>query len=126
MKKSLFIALLFCCMTMHAQNKIDAISNIEQTASWVIVYNQNGKRAYTKGKGSVGEVVGWSSTFWVSKKGSWYYLWSVDGKKYKSMTANNIGTVISVAGDTFTAKKGRWIYTYDKNGRKIQSRSVNW
>ena len=103
---------------------VPRISSIEQNGSWVYMYNESGKKYKTLSSSTVGEVVGYSSTFFVSRSGSWIYLWDSNGKKYKTLSASSIGEVIGVAGDTFTSRNGSWIYTWDRNGKKLNTRSA--
>jgi len=107
-----------------AQQKITSISDIEETSSWIYVYNQNGQRAYARGAANSGKVVGWSGSLWITRRGNWYYLWSIEGKQYKTLSVSSVGEIQSVSGNTFTAKSGSWIYTYDKNGKRIHTRNA--
>lgn len=100
------------------------ISIVEQNGSWVYMYDQNGKKYKTMSAGNVGEVKGFSASFFVSQNGSWVYLWDADGKKYKTMSVSNVGDVIGVSGDTFTSRKGSWVYTWDRSGKRINTRSA--
>lgn len=121
MKKILTLFfLLFAAITMHAQS----ISYIETTKSWYYIYDQNGKK--TKALSTyIGELQGFSSTFFVVKNGSWYYIYDAKGNKTKALSTYTVGEVLSVAGDTFTSRNGSWIYTWDKEGKKISTRSAS-
>lgn len=105
----------------------EQISSIDQTGSWVYLYNAKGSKYKTLSTSSVGTVVGYSSSFFVSvsQSGSWIYLYDADGKRYQTLSQSSVGDVIGVAGDTFTSRKGGWIYTWDKNGKKINTRSAH-
>lgn len=120
--KKLIVAffLMFACMSVFAEK----ISSVESSGSWVYLYNEAGKKYKTLSASSVGTVMGYSSTFFVSESGSWVYLWDADGKKYKTLSKSSVGEVMGVAGDTFTSRSGSWIYTWDKNGKKIYTRSA--
>lgn len=120
MMKYLALALFGLTMVSRAHR----ISSIEQSGSWIYMYDEAGKKYKTLSASSVGEVVGYSSTFFVSRSGSWIYLWDADGKKYKTISASTIGEVLSVTGDTFTSRNGSWIYTWDRNGKKINTRAA--
>ena len=72
----------------------------------------------------MGEVKGYGSTFFVSRKGSWIYLYDSEGRRYKTMSYSTVGDVTGVAGETFTSKKDSWIYTWDKDGKRIKTRSA--
>ena len=105
----------------------EQISSIDQTGSWVYLYNAKGSKYKTLSTSSVGTVVGYSSSFFVSvsQSSSWIYLYDADGKRYQTLSQSSVGDVIGVAGDTFTSRKGGWIYTWDKNGKKINTRSAH-
>jgi len=121
MKKILLlpIVLLLFAASLQAQS----ISYIETTKSWYYIYDQNGKKIKTLSI-NIGELQGFSSTFFVVKNGSWYYLYDNKGKKTKTLSVSNVGTVLSVAGDTFTSRLGSWIYTWNKEGKKISTKAA--
>ena len=110
--------------SLAPDNKGHRISNVETNGSWVYMYNQNGKRYKTMSSSSVGEVKGFSATFFVSQNGSWIYLWDSEGKRYKTMSYSSVGDVVGVSGETFTSRSGSWIYTWSKDGKKINTRSA--
>lgn len=115
----LVLALAGSSLTISAEE----ISNVESSGSWVYLYNAKGSRYRTLSASSVGTVMGYSSSFFVSENGSWIYLYDADGRKYKTLSKSSVGDVIGVAGNTFTSRNGSWIYTWDKNGKKINTRS---
>lgn len=123
MKKLILSLLLACSFGIAAAEQI---SSIDQTGSWVYLYNAKGSKYKTLSTSSVGTVVGYSSSFFVSvsQSGSWIYLYDADGKRYQTLSQSSVGDVIGVAGDTFTSRKGAWIYTWDRNGKKINTRSA--
>lgn len=92
------------------------ISRVECDGSW--------KKYQTLSANSVGDVLGYSSTFFVSRNGNWIYLYDAEGKRYKTMSSGTVGDVIGVAGNTFTSRNGNWIYTWDKNGKRLNTRSA--
>lgn len=100
------------------------ISSIEQNGPWIYLYDDSGRKYKTLSADNVGEVLGYSSTFFVSRSRTWIYLWDSEGVKYKSLSASTIGEVTSVIGDTFTSRNGAWIYTWDSQGRKINKRAA--
>ena len=100
------------------------ISFVENSGSWVYMYDESGHKYKTLSESSVGEVKGFSSDFFVTQKGSWIYLFDANGRKYKTMSQSSVGDVIGVSGNTFTSRKGSWIYTWDKDGRKINTRTA--
>ena len=85
------------------------------------VYDENGKKVHTIST-SQGEVVAYSETFYILKKGSWYYTCTPKGKKLHTFSTSNVGEVLTATGDTFTSRKGSWIFTWDKNGKKLNTR----
>ena len=120
--KKIFLILL---LTMFGiSSKAEQISSVEPSGSWVYLYNAQGRKYKTLSASSVGTVVGYSASFFVSVSGSWVYLWDSDGKKYKTLSKSSVGDVIGVAGDTFTSRSGSWIYTWSKDGRKLNTRSA--
>ena len=100
------------------------ISNIEVKGGWVNLYDESGKKYKSLNAKTVGEIQGYSSTFFVAKNGSWILLYDAEGKKYKDLNANTIGEILSVSGETFTSRSGAWIITWDRSGKKISSRSA--
>lgn len=122
MKKIFFIIFL----TMFGlSSKAEQISSVETSGSWVYIYNAKGQKYKTLSTSTVGTVMGYSSSFFVSQNGSWIYLWDSEGRKYKTLSKSTVGDVMGVAGDTFTSRNGSWIYTWDKEGKKINTRSAN-
>lgn len=118
------ILLLFLLGMLGFSSKAEQISSVETSGSWVYLYNSQGKRFKTLSSSSVGKILGYSSSFFVSESGSWIYLWDSEGKKYKTLSKSSVGEVTGVAGNTFTSKCGSWIYTWDKEGKKINTRSA--
>lgn len=118
MKRILTILMMLLTITAIQAQKI---SYIETTRSWHYIYDENGKKVHTVST-SQGEVVAYSDTFYVLKKGSWYYTCTPKGKKLHTFSASNVGEVLTATGETFTSRKGSWIYTWDKNGKKLSTR----
>ena len=104
------------------QKEMKIISNVETNGSWVYLYDEQGHRYKTLSASNVGEVKGFSSTFFVSEHGSWVYLWNSKGDRYKFLPKSNVGDVIGVAGNTFTSRNGHWIYTWSSDGSRINYR----
>jgi len=124
MKRFLFIIGLWLLTLPASAQNIAAISHIEQSGTWVHVYNQDGRKAYSKSVSSVGTVVGWSGSFWITRQNNWYFLWSPQGKKYKTLSTASVGQIVSVSGDTFVSRYNNWLFTYNKEGRKISTRAA--
>ncbi len=119
-KLLLFIVLLFCVLTLQAQN----ISHIETTKSWYYIYDQDGKKIKTIST-SQGELKGYSSTFFILKQGSSFYVtYDASGKRLHTFGASSVGEILGAAGDTFTSRKGSWVYVWSKDGKKINTRSA--
>ena len=118
MKRILTVLMMLLTITAIQAQKI---SYIETTRSWHYIYDENGKKVHTVST-SQGEVVAYSDTFYVLKKGSWYYTCTPKGKKLHTFSTSNVGEVLTATGDTFTSRKGSWIYTWDKNGKKLSTR----
>ena len=118
MKRILTVLMMLLTITAIQAQKI---SYIETTRSWHYIYDENGKKVHTVST-SQGEVVAYSDTFYVLKKGSWYYTCTPKGKKLHTFSASNVGEVLTATGETFTSRKGSWIYTWDKNGKKLSTR----
>lgn len=119
------LILFFLLAVSFGSIMAEQISSVETSGSWVYLYNSKGTKYKTLSTSSVGKVVGFSSSFFVSESGSWIYLYDADGKRYKTMSKSSVGNVIGVAGDTFTSRSGNWIYTWSKDGKKLNSRYSN-
>ena len=101
------------------------ISYIESDTYWHRLYDAKGKQIKGFARSSIGEVVGWGSTFFIGKNTGFYRIYDVKGRVIKALSINNVGEVLSVSGNTFTSRNGNWIYTWDKNGKKLSSRPAN-
>ena len=118
-------ALLFILFLMYMVGlKAQSISHIETTKNWYYIYDQDGKKIKTLST-YIGELQGFSSTFFIVKSGSWYYIYDAKGNKTKTISEYTVGTVLSVTGETFTSRQGSWIYTWDKEGKKISTRAAH-
>lgn len=102
-----------------------SISYIEMTESWVRIFDESGKRVETRSRSGFGDVVGYSSTFFIVRRGSFYVIYDPYCHQLNTLSASNIGEILSVSGNTFTAKNGSFISTYDKKGKKINVRTAN-
>ena len=122
MKK--LLVLLFLTISFNIMNA-ESISSVESSGSWIYLYNANGRKYKTLSASSVGDVLGYSASFFVARNGSWIYIYNADGRKCHTMSASTVGDVIGVAGDTFTSRNGNWIYTWSKEGKKLNTRHAN-
>ena len=116
--------LTILAVTMAILASVHKISSVETHGSWVYMYDESGNRYKTLSVSSVGEVKGYSSTFFVSRNGSWIYLFDSEGRRYKTLSYSSVGDVTGVAGETFTSRHGSWIYTWNKDGKRISTRSA--
>lgn len=120
MKIKMFVmVLLLPFIGLRAQS----ISYIEKTKSWYYIYEQDGKKTKTLST-NIGELQGFSASFFVVKNGSWYYIYDSTGKKTKTLSESTVGKVLTVAGETFTSQVGSWIYTWSKEGKKKGTRAA--
>lgn len=115
-----FLITLFALLTVTAV-QAQKISHIENTGSWYVVYDDNGKRVRTFSSSST-ELVAYSEAFYIIRQGSFYYTCDVKGKKLHTFSVSNVGEILNAAGDTFTSSKGSWIYTWSKTGKKLSTR----
>lgn len=114
--KSLFLLLLLA-PAQSVQSK--SISYIETTSTWIHIYDERGKEIYTDDRARFGDVVGYSSSFFIVKKGSFYILYDVNIKRLNTLLISNVGEILSVTGDTFTARHNSFVTTYDKTGKRL-------
>lgn len=121
--KRLLFALIACFFIAFSDTQAQEIANIEVTSSWYYVYDANGKKIATMTTYN-GELMGYSSQFFILKSGSWYYLYSPTGKKLKTLSVSYVGDIIGVAGSTFTSRNGSWIYTWSIDGKKLNTRAA--
>ena len=63
------------------------ISSIDQGSTWIHLYNESGQKYKTLSVSSVGEIVGYSSTFFISRTTHWIYTWDRYGKKINTRAA---------------------------------------
>ena len=111
-KKVLLILSLMISVTVFAQSSQQrTISYIEMTETWVYIYDESGKRYYTDSRSRFGDVVGYSSTFFIIRRGSFYILYDPDIRTLKTMSISHVGEILGVAGNTFTARKGSFTTT---------------
>lgn len=101
-----------------------SISYIETTSTWIHIYDESGKKIYTDSRSRFGDVVGYSSSFFIVKRGGFYVIYDANCRPQNTLSASNIGEILSVTGNTFTAQNGSFISTYDSKGKKIRVRTV--
>lgn len=125
MRKYLVMMLLVLStvMAMGQGRKMIQISDIRRSGSWYYIYDQNGRRQKTF-SASIGELVGFSSEFYILRSGSWYHLYDSGARQYKTLSVSSTGVILNVTGNVFVAQRGSWISTYDKNGKRLSTRSA--
>lgn len=123
--------LLFCVIGLLLTISVNAqssqsrsISYIETTSTWIHIYDESGKKIYTDSRSRFGDVVGYSSSFFIVKRGGFYVIYDANCRSQNTLSASNIGEILSVTGNTFTAQNGSFISTYDSKGKKIRVRTV--
>ena len=121
MRQLFFTIFLFLSLAVHAQHQ--QISYIEETKHWYYLYDENGKRIGGLSRSSVGELKGWGSDFFVTRRHSYYLICDAKGKTLKTMNVSDVGEIVAVNNNTITSRKGSWIYIWNKEGKKISSRS---
>ena len=100
------------------------ISGIETSGNWVYLYDNSGYRYKTLSISSVGEIMGYCSCYFVTRKGHWIYLYDSEGYRYKIMSYSSVGDITGVTEEGFTSKNGAWIYTWNRQGKKIRTRAA--
>lgn len=115
------LAMLLSLSLLSSGHKI---SSVETSGSWIYMYDEKGSRYKTLSASSVGEVKGYSSSFFVSRNGAWIYLYDSEGRRYKTLSYSSVGDVTGVSGETFTSRNGAWVYTWNKDGKKINTRAA--
>ena len=92
------------------------IAYIESDRNWHRLYDAKGKLIKGFARSSVGEVVGWGSTFFVGKNTGFYRVFDVKGRVTASQSIGNVGDVLSVSSETITSRKGSWILQKKQKG----------
>ena len=117
------IAFILGFLSAFAAVNAQSISHIETTKSWYHIYDKGGRMIKTLSTG-LGELVGYSSSFYIIKKKTGFYItYDVNGKQLHTFSTGVVGDILSVSGDTFTSRKDSWIYTWSKDGKLISSRT---
>ena len=116
----LIIALALFTKDIQAQS----ISHIEtKKKSWYHIYDEAGKLAKTIST-SLGELMGYSVSFYILKHGSFLMTYDIKGKRLHTFADHEVGEILTVTGDTFTSRRDPWIYTWSKEGRKIKTQAA--
>ena len=116
------LILLFFEISNAQSSESKSISYIEMTSTWIHIYDESGNVYYTDVRSRFGDVVGYSSKFFIVHRGSFYVIYDANCRSVNTLSVSNIGEILSVAGNTFTAKNGSFISTYDRTGKKINVR----
>lgn len=101
-----------------------SLSKIQQRGAFYELYDASGKKYKSVSVATIGTIVGYSSSFFISQKGAFYELYNSEAKKYKSISIATFGEIVSITGETFVSRKGAFLVTYDKNCKKISTRQV--
>ncbi len=123
MLKRLLLCIFMSIFTFMSQAQ--SIGYIETTKSWYYVYDENGKRVHSFST-SLGELQGYSSSFYILKQGSSFYvLYDANCHRITSLSVSAVGEILSVTGNTFTSRFNSWLYTWSSEGKRISSRSAS-
>lgn len=114
----LLTIMAFSLASLFGGDRQHTISSIEVRGNWIYLFDENGRQYKSLPVSTAGDVMGYSSSFFVSRKGNWIHLYDAEGKMYKTLAISTVGEVIGVAGDCFTSRKGNWIYTWDSQGKQ--------
>ena len=120
MRNIIVTIMLLCSVASYGQQK--RLSYIDEDISFYYLYDDAGKRSKTLPK-SIGELQGWSATFFVVRQGSLYRIYDAQGKAGKVMPVSSVGKILSVTGDNITSNSGNLIFVWDKNWKKIRTRA---
>lgn len=99
-----------------------ALADIQESNSWIYLYNSNGHRYKTLSASTVGNLVGFCESYFISKNGSWYYFFDDRGNRFLTKSVSEIGEIQSITNNSFVSKKDSWIYTWDKKGNRTGTR----
>ncbi len=116
------IVLLLSVSVRAQSSESKSISYIEMTSTWIHIYDESGNVYYTDARSRFGDVVGYSSTFFIIHRGSFYVIYDANCRPLNTLSVSNVGEILSVTGNTFTAKNGSFISTYDRTGKRINVR----
>ena len=104
------------------------ISYIESDGNWHRLYDAKGKKIGGFARSSVGEVVGWGSTFFVGKNTGFYRIFDVKGRVKASQSISNVGEVLSVTAETIgflsgTRTSRRLVHDQPHQGKALEESS---
>lgn len=120
-----FLALLLLLLPLASPAQQRAISYIETTKNWYYLYDEQGRSLGGLSRSSTGELQGWGSDYFVTRRHSYYHICDVKGRTLKSLNVQDVGQILSVSDKTFSSRKGSWLYTWSKDGRKLSARSAH-
>lgn len=124
MKKIVYILFIIALLLPVARLQAQGISRIETASGWYHIYNKSGKKVRSLST-SEGQLVGYSSTFFILRKGNTYYItYNEEGARLHLFTVSSVGEIQGVADDTFTSRLDAWIFTWSKDGRKISTKAA--
>ena len=102
------------------RKKIITISDIQQKGRWYAIFDETGKKI-KEIPVSKGNLLGFSSSFFILVSGRWYATYDGNCNKIKDIPVQK-GEFQSIAGDTFILQHGRWLTTYRSDGTKVAER----
>lgn len=126
--KYILVILLALCVRLNTNaqsSQSKSISYIEMTSTWIHVYDESGRKIYTDSRSRFGDVVGYSSYFFIIRLGSFYILYDANCKRLNTLDVGKVGEIISVVGKTFSARKSSFVTTYDYTGKRLNSKMVH-
>lgn len=122
MRKLIIIIILM--FGLFGSSSGQQISHIMERNGWYRLFDQNGKY-YTTVSMNEGQMVTYTSNYFILYRNGWYILYNSQGRKYKTMDANILGEIVASTSVGFTTERNGWLYTFDIQGNKINTRSVN-
>ncbi len=97
-----------------------AISSIERRGSYYEIFDERGKKIQNVSN-SLGELLGWSDSFFVLLKGSYYVTYDERGR-FLYRISSSLGNFVSITGDQFILRDGSRLCVYNKFGKRIDTR----
>ena len=120
-----FVTFLLLLLSLAVQGQERKISYIETTKNWYYLYDEQGRQMGGLSRSSTGELQGWGSDYFVTRRYSYYMICDVKGRTLKSLNMQDVGEILSVSDKTFTSRKGSWLFTWSKDGKKLSVRNAH-
>ena len=119
------VTFLLLLLSLAVQGQERKLSYIETTKNWYYLYDEQGRQMGGLSRSSTGELQGWGSDYFVTRRYSYYVICDVKGRTLKSLNVQDVGEILSVSDDTFASRKGSWLYIWSKDGRKLSARNAH-